>query len=166
MNVITFHDAELNAAEKMRDWGYADAVATTGGSDGGIDVRSRGALAQVKFYRTSKSTRPEVQKLYGSRGHGQEKLLFFTSIGYTAEAVAYANHEAIALFTYDGTGTTHPVNALARSFQPGSIVVRTWKSPEYVALWRAVRLVLRVLAGQPTKHSSNKYRTRRRASSR
>ena len=47
--IITAHQAELNAAAKMRSWGFVDATSATGGSDGGIDVRSRQALAQVKW---------------------------------------------------------------------------------------------------------------------
>ncbi len=34
----TAHQAELNAADKMRAMGYVDAVSTTGDADGGIDV--------------------------------------------------------------------------------------------------------------------------------
>lgn len=32
--ITTPHQAELNAASKMREWGFADARATTGGADG------------------------------------------------------------------------------------------------------------------------------------
>ncbi|WP_440717520.1 hypothetical protein [Gordonia oryzae] len=46
--ISSFHQAELNGAAVLRDMGFADAKATTGGADGGIDVRSRRAYAQVK----------------------------------------------------------------------------------------------------------------------
>lgn len=47
--ITDFHQAELNAAKAMRSFGFVDAVATTGGADGGLDVRSVRALAQVKW---------------------------------------------------------------------------------------------------------------------
>lgn len=65
--ITTPHQAELNAADKMKSWGFTDAVATTGGTDGGIDVRSSRALAQVKW-KGGAAGRPEMQQLYGVRG--------------------------------------------------------------------------------------------------
>jgi hypothetical protein len=111
--ITTAHQAELNAAAKMRSWGFIDATSTTGGSDGGIDVRSRTALAQVKW-RGGVAGRPDLQRLYGARGTDTGKqLLFFSASGYSKQAVDYANQVGIGLFTYDPTGEVTAVNAAA-----------------------------------------------------
>jgi hypothetical protein len=62
----TPHQAELNASERMKAWEFPDAVALAGGSDGGINVRSKRALAQVKW-KGSVTGRPDVQNLDGAR---------------------------------------------------------------------------------------------------
>ncbi|WP_064444444.1 restriction endonuclease [Rhodococcus sp. YH3-3] len=114
MNYITTpHEAELNAAEKMKSWGFTDAVATTGGADGGIDVRSSSALAQVKW-KGGAAGRPEMQQLYGARGTDTKKaLFFFAASSYSKAAVAYADEVGIGLFTYDPLGEVTAVNAQA-----------------------------------------------------
>jgi hypothetical protein len=45
-------DAESAAAAFMRRIGFADAKLTSSGSDGGIDVKATGAVAQVKMQWT------------------------------------------------------------------------------------------------------------------
>lgn len=47
-HITNLHKAELSAAATIESCGFTDAVSTTGGADGGIDVRSSRALAQVK----------------------------------------------------------------------------------------------------------------------
>lgn len=115
MDYITdAHQAELNAERLMREWGFSDAVATTGGADGGIDVRAKGALAQVKW-KGGVTGRPDLQRLYGARGSGTEQLIFFSAAGYSAQAVEYANQIGMALYTYDPTGTATLVSARGAS---------------------------------------------------
>lgn len=112
--ITTPHQAELNAAEQMKLWGYLDAVATTGGADGGIDVRSSRALAQVKW-KGGVAGRPDMQKLFGSRGTDTSKdLLFFAASGYSPQAVDYANQVAMGLYTYNPLGVVEPVNPAAQ----------------------------------------------------
>lgn len=115
--ITTPHEAELNAAEVMRAWGYGDAVATTGGADGGIDVRSSGALAQVKW-KGGVTGRPDVQRLYGARGNGGEQLFFFSASGYSEQAVAYADEVGVGLWTYEPTGGVRAVSRTARTRRP------------------------------------------------
>ena len=112
--ISTPHQAELNARDLMRSWGYLDAVATTGGSDGGIDVRSSRALAQVKW-KSGVTGRPDVQNLVGARGNGTEQLIFFSASSYSKQAIEYADQMNVALFTYDPTGAAEPVNPAATS---------------------------------------------------
>src|SRR5664280_2179437 len=93
-------DAELNAADQMRYLGYTDATAMPVGPDGGIDVFSKNALAQVKWKR-SVASRPDMQRLYGARGAQTHKQLYFFALaGYSRHAVEYANANNISLFVY------------------------------------------------------------------
>ncbi|MDV7091081.1 hypothetical protein [Rhodococcus opacus] len=46
--ITTPEAAELNAAARMRELGYPDARVTGRGADGGVDVVSDRAVAQVK----------------------------------------------------------------------------------------------------------------------
>lgn len=98
----------------MRHWGFSDAQAKPGGADGGIDVRSRRALGQVK-YQAAAVGRPELQNLFGARGRDMHKqLFFFTGSSYATTAVAYADTNDIALFVYALDGAMTPVNKVAR----------------------------------------------------
>ncbi|MEU9802225.1 restriction endonuclease [Streptomyces sp. NPDC051000] len=111
--VRTWQDAEHNAATWMRHWGYLDATARPGGSDGGVDVRSARALGQVK-YQAAAVGRPELQRLFGARGQRLDRqLFFFTGSGYTTTAVTYALENDIALFVYGLDGSMAAVNAPA-----------------------------------------------------
>ncbi|MEU2614231.1 restriction endonuclease [Micromonospora sp. NPDC007271] len=112
--IRTWRDAEHNAAAWMRYWGYRDARANPGGSDGGIDVCASDALAQVK-YQAFAVGRPALQLLFGARGHATHKqLIFFTGSDYASTAVAYADEHNIALFVYSLDGSMAAVNASAR----------------------------------------------------
>ena len=95
----------------MRDWGYSDARTTKTGSDEGIDVVARGAVAQVKHYG-KRVGRPDVQKLVGaSRG---AQMFFFAQSGFSRHAVDYALEHNVALFEYDLDGNARPLNRRAR----------------------------------------------------
>ena len=65
--ITSWQEAERNAARWMRHWGFGDARLTSSGADGGVDVRARAAVAQVKF-EASQVGRPALQRLYGARG--------------------------------------------------------------------------------------------------
>jgi hypothetical protein len=98
----------------MRHWGYAEARCTAGGADGGIDIRSATALAQVKF-EAAQVGAPTIQRLVGARGRDHHlELLFFSGAGYAAPAVEYANLMDVALFKYDLTGSMAALNAIAQ----------------------------------------------------
>lgn len=76
--IRTWQDAEENAAEWMRYMGYADAMVTNGGADGGIDVVSQHAVAQVKREAVAVGS-PMIQKFYGAAnasGDFKYKLFF------------------------------------------------------------------------------------------
>jgi hypothetical protein len=105
--------AEENAAQWMRYWGHVDAACTSGGADGGVDVRSRTALAQVKFEAAQVGS-PAVQRLVGARGRDHHlALYFFSGAGYAQPAIQYADVMEVALFKYDLTGRQTAVNLAA-----------------------------------------------------
>lgn len=59
------HAAEQFAAEVMMIFGYQDARVTQRSADGGIDVRSARAVAQVKNW-SKPVGRPHLQNLVGA----------------------------------------------------------------------------------------------------
>ncbi|WP_225636759.1 restriction endonuclease [Streptomyces solaniscabiei] len=131
--IQSWQEAEHNAAAWMRHWGYEDARAQPGGSDGGVDVRSRRALGQVK-YQASAVGRPELQRLFGARGRALDMdLLFFTGSSYAATAIEYAAENGVALFVYGLDGTMTAVNAPARRIAtaaaPAPVISLTKASP-------------------------------------
>lgn len=122
--IQTWQDAEHNAAEWMRYWGYTDATAKPGGSDGGIDVLASGAVAQVK-YHASAIGRPALQLLYGARGGASNKqLIFFTGSDYTTTAVTYADENDIALFVYSLDGSMRAMNAIAERISTAKVATQ------------------------------------------
>lgn len=115
--------AEENAATWMRHWGFRDARLTGAGTDGGVDVRSGGALAQVKMQGTPVG-RPAIQNLVGARRLDHDKaLLFFSNSGYASTAVVEANLSGVALFQYSvASGRMTAVNGVARQLVQGARV--------------------------------------------
>ena len=142
--IRSWQDAELNAATWLRHWGHADAAVTDGGADGGIDVRSSGALAQVK-YLASAVGRPELQRLAGAAAvEPGKQLFFFTGSDYTATALEYADVIGMALFSYGLDGSMAPVNAVARHVMQVAVPPRPAAAPARAAT------PVGVPAGEPT----------------
>lgn len=109
--LVDWHAAELAAVEHMRSLGFIDAQATAPGADGGIDAQSSEAAAQVKFY-ANPIGRPEIQRLRGA-AHEYRLALFYSTGGYTEEAVTYANDAGVSLFVMDAYGGCEPVSSFA-----------------------------------------------------
>lgn len=105
-------DAEEAAAVWMRHWGIADARATPPGADGGIDVVSSTAVAQVKAH-VKPVGRPDLQRLQGIAASSERRALFFALAGYTPQALTWGNTVEMALFRFDLAGDPQPVNAAA-----------------------------------------------------
>ena len=123
-------DAEQVAAEWMRHLGFGDAQCTGAGTDGGVDVRSQGAVAQVKAQLTPVG-RPELQALYGvARSEGRQPL-FFSLMSYTTAALTWADEVGMALFRFDHAGLVEAVNApaeglLAAAGGPSVLLPPAW----------------------------------------
>jgi hypothetical protein len=108
--IRTWQQAEENAARWMRALGYRDAVVGKNhGPDGGIDVHSARAIAQVKC-RAENVGRPELQQLFGAGAGRKRELWFFASSDYTDLALEYADINGMFLFTYSATGELTPIN--------------------------------------------------------
>lgn len=104
--------AEEAAAQFMRkSLGFSDATLTQDGADGGVDIISSRAVAQVK-YRAQPTSRPEVQQLNGvarSAEHDGKKALFFSKNGFTAGAEKFARDNLIALFELSLESGVRPI---------------------------------------------------------
>lgn len=94
-------DAEVLVAEWMHWAGFSKTRLTSGGADGGIDVVSRHAVAQVK-YTSSAVSRPKIQQLDGIAARAGKQALFFSKAGYSRAAAEWANEARMALFVFDG----------------------------------------------------------------
>jgi len=112
--IRTWRDAELVAAEWMKYWGYTNVAATAVGADGGIDVVSNEAVAQVKA-ETGATGRPKVQQHHGVAISEGKTAIFFALGGFTSAARTYADANAILLFRFDLQGEPEPVNTAAHA---------------------------------------------------
>lgn len=111
-SVSTWQEAEAMAAQHMRSIGFPDAVVTGPGTDGGVDVISQAAIAQVKFHALPVGS-PDVQRLKGA-AHERETALFYSASGYTEAAKLYAEKAGIALFVIGPWSQVAAVNNVAK----------------------------------------------------
>lgn len=109
---ISWLEYEHLAAAAMRRLGFVDAAVTAQGVDGGVDVRAREALAQVKA-RVTASSRPEVQQLHGVAKAEGKIGFFFSAAGYTAGAIEWAEVARVALFVLEPSGLVKPIGSFA-----------------------------------------------------
>lgn len=115
MTVFSWELAEALALAHMKQIGFPDAKSTGSGADGGLDVVSLTAAAQVKAWNSPVGA-PELQKLKGA-AHSYERILFYALSGYTAQAEEYAASVGIALFTFSPQNTVQAVNETAISLE-------------------------------------------------
>lgn len=105
-------DAERAAAAWMRYWGWIDAQETGPGTDEGKDVVASDAVAQVKAHMNPIG-RPDLQNLYGVASAEGNEGLFFALMGYTKQALDWADQVNLPLFRFDRQGIPEPVNQAA-----------------------------------------------------
>ncbi|MDT0213928.1 restriction endonuclease [Rothia sp. ARF10] len=110
--IRTARDAELVAAEWMTHLGFTHVTTTPVGADGGIDVTSDEAVAQVKA-ESIPTGRPKIQQHHGVAVSHSKTAIFFSLAGYTPQARTYAEANGIVLFTFDLQGQPEPVNPAA-----------------------------------------------------
>lgn len=110
--IRNFRDAEEAARLHLMSLGHTDAKVTADGPDGGVDVRTATAVAQVKL-QGSPVGAPIVQQIFGvAKSEGKEAACYALD-GYTREAVLFANRTGTALFKFDYEGDAEPVNEIA-----------------------------------------------------
>lgn len=110
--IRTPQEAEQTAVDWMRWMGFGDARLGPRGPDGGIDVNSPRAVAQVKAQMV-KTGRPEIQGLYGVASFEKKQPLFFSLNGFTDEATEWGSSAGVALFTFNLAGEVEGLNAPA-----------------------------------------------------
>jgi hypothetical protein len=134
--VTTWQIAEAVSARWLRWLGHADAQVTNAGADGGIDVVSNSALAQVKFH-VRPAGRPALQALQGAAMGSARQLYFFSSGGYASTAIQYAEAMGIACFRLHPDGSVTPHSSAARSLYRAAASNRagdpTWVDPAVAA---------------------------------
>lgn len=118
--LLDWQSAELAAVEHMKSLGFIDAQKTQSGADGGIDVESSLAAAQVKFY-ASPVGRPDIQRLRGA-AHDYRISVFYSTGGYTKEAVQYADGAGVALFLMDPYGSAEPHSEFAEKLTKSEMI--------------------------------------------
>lgn len=111
-------DAEVVAGEWMRWFGFTDARVTQASRDGGIDVDSSQAVAQVKAYMTPIG-RPALQQLHGVAASLGRRAIFFSLMAYTGDAVTWGDSVGMSLFRFNHAGEVDPVNGCAQQLMDG-----------------------------------------------
>lgn len=91
--------AESLVCAWMRHLGEADAHVTRFTGDGGIDVASSDWIVQVKHYAGTVGVQA-IREFAGVAAVDKRKAAFFTSTGYAAGAISFANEAGIALLLY------------------------------------------------------------------
>lgn len=116
--IKTARAAEEYAAEYLRAIGFPDATVTHPGADGGVDVRSVHALAQVKMEGVA-TGRPVIQALFGVASYEAKQPVFFSLAGYTSGALAWATGAGVACFEFEFDGEVSARNAPAQALLAG-----------------------------------------------
>jgi len=107
IEVNEWEDAERLAEMHMRRLGYSDAQRTNAGADGGVDVESARAVAQVKD-QSSPVGRQLIQQLYGV-AHSRNKKAYFFARRYAPQAVEWARENNVKLYQFNRAGVVTEV---------------------------------------------------------
>lgn len=116
--IASWEQAEGCALEWMQYLGFDDAQLTGPGADGGIDIRSRRAVAQVKAEGRATGNQVVLQ-IRGSSytvasGKRAREAIVFSLAGFTRAARKAADDCDVALFQMDPFGRVNPENDSAR----------------------------------------------------
>lgn len=107
IEVNEWEDAERLAEKHMQRLGYSDARRTNAGADGGVDVESARAVAQVKD-QSNPVGRQLIQQLYGV-AHSRNKKAFFFARRYAPRAVEWARENNVKLYQFNRAGVVTEV---------------------------------------------------------
>jgi hypothetical protein len=106
--INTWEDAEKLAEDYMRALGFTDARRTGSGSDGGVDVESRRAVAQVKD-QSSGVGRGVLQQLFGV-AQAEGKIPYFFARHYSTQAVEWGLKNRVKMYQFDLRGNVKEVS--------------------------------------------------------
>lgn len=99
--VMTWREAEVNCLDWMIRNGYRDVQLTKAGADGGLDIVSKTAVAQVKHHAKPVGI-SDIQRHYGIAQSAGKKALFFSTGGYTKAASTWALHHGMVCYKIPG----------------------------------------------------------------
>jgi hypothetical protein len=116
--VTDWRHAEELARDFMRWLGYLDAELTNEGADGGVDVRSKRAIGQVKMHSNG-VRRSDIQALVGEAAVQKRTPLFF-AMNYSKEAITWSNENAISIFKFSRSGEVVAVSDAALKLEARS----------------------------------------------
>jgi hypothetical protein len=111
--VRTASEAEAYVAEVLIAMNGTDVTLTPAGPDGGVDVRSVEAVAQVKM-EAKPIGRPTIQQTYGIAVAEGRRPLVFSISGFTSEAVEWAELAHVACWAFARDGSLEPITEAAR----------------------------------------------------
>ena len=134
--IRTPRDAEFAARDWLHYLGYSNAAVSPIGADGGVDVLSSRAVAQVKSGETP-TGRPIIQQIYGVAALREKEAIVFSVAPFTDEAMEWADRARVALFRLDLTGMATPANPRAESLYASAV--------GRLMGWQAVRAELETL---------------------
>jgi hypothetical protein len=118
-HILHWQHAEELAASFLRSLGFADAMTTMAGADGGADVVALGLVAQVKNWTSTVVGEPAIRDVYGTAVARRSRAAFFTSSRYSAAAQIFAEENDVALFTYrQSDGRVIAINQHAELLAP------------------------------------------------
>ncbi len=117
--VTDSRSAELAAQAHMRWLGHEDAQALPIGPDGGVDVASSQAVAQVKDHGKPIGS-ADVQQLFGVATAQQKLPIFYSRAGFTPKAQEFADLVRLPTFRLGPDSAWHPTNQSATALEDGS----------------------------------------------
>lgn len=95
--LMTWQEAEINCLDWMKRNGFRDAKLTRRGADGGLDIVSKKAVAQVKHHQKPVSI-SDIQRHYGIAQSAGKQALFFSTGGYTRAAITWAHTHGVICY--------------------------------------------------------------------
>lgn len=108
-----WQDAEHAAAVWLRRNGGRRVHLSGAGPDGGVDVITRDLAVQVKHI-ARRVGRPTLQQTVGAALTLDRAPVVFSTSGFSAPAVAYADEHDVAIFELYRNGDAAPMNQTAR----------------------------------------------------
>ena len=113
---VSHEGAESLCADWMKHFGISDAKVTKFVNDGGIDIQSKGWIAQVKNVGNPVGV-ASVREFVGVVNDDGRRGLYFSRSGYSSGAIEFADRQNLALLVFHPkTAKLTPANQLGLMF--------------------------------------------------